>query len=1474
MAIFFRNRHSHYTPPNVLNNEPVDVLGDTTSNTSNPVVDPVAETNDVITISNDFDLSYTVDEQVAAEPPKDQGVAVRLSASTSNGIPVVYGKARLKGATFFADISADNKRIAVLISVCEGPVKSISNFVYDGLTLTLNSSTGVVTSAVDANDNPVTYLNGKLKIVAKTGGGRSSEMEAFSTRWNEGASNRTMPNLAYIFVELTYDRENDITGLSSNFTFDVEGRTVRTFNSSGNLSTAETYSTNPAECLLDYMTNTRYGAGTVITDSLVNLPSLYAHSVFCDEMKTYIDTEGEEATAKRYTTNGYVNTGESRDVIISDFLQCSSGILTYDAGLFKVVSDKVSASVMTFNDDNIYGDVSRSEEGFGSKLNKVTTYYSSVNNEFERDEIILSTPTALLNTNEPELSTSFTLKFAGNNIEATRLGTILLNKSRNSDTIQFDTDYRAFRLQANDVITVSRPAMGIVDKLYRIILISETELDGGASGLNISAQEYAAEVYDDLSINEKDYAPNFSLPSAKNIPAVGDLQVTNPLPSAAVPHFDLSFTIPNALVDRFDIYYATTSNFSQATILKSETSSTTSFNSGDTVNVTITSLQAGNWRFWVVCRNSVASSAQSNTLVYPWAPQITSTGQLVSPEWSKDAIVVSEGSSGTIDLANATANFEVHVNGVKADKVAPSVADSALANGQWKTTNIVGSGGVTVTSTQNAATDSVTVTTTNFTSNGSISVTYTYRNDEGTLQTGLMASIDVTEAPAGMDGASGLTSRIDFAYADNLAGTSGFSISDSSKKFRGTNAVSYTQGSTPPPASNAPGDYEWAQWTGDAGGTGASGQSTDLYRAWANSANGSTGFSTTYFANALYEGTDVVTWTAPASKPTQSNSASSYEWTRIRGEDGVSITGAEGDTYREVVLYQNTTSATSAPSAPTTSQGFSSSTGNPSATGSWTISSSAPAANQFTWKANLTIRQTNGTGSWSAVDSAWNRVRETGVKGDAGASVTGPEGDSYREIFLYANGASAPTLPSVSGSFNNNGTAQNEDGWTTSASTPGTNQFTWRTSLTLIQSNSTGNWTNSDSSWNTAVRQTGEKGDKGADGTGATGARGAGRWDIGVSSFPTTSSQVQAQWNSAGATPSQQVEFDQIWFYKGTQLNPTGLEVWVYLGSTWNRQAAAIDGDFLVDGTVTSEQIKSRTIVSGDIKSGTITANEINTASITAAVVTADSVNAVGVTAGSLEVGNISNTTGGTPASGQQGANFNTNGSFTIGNNDTFIRKTSTGDITLGGELITDANVRAGVFINSLSSTNATVNYTTGAYDCSLIINAFATMTGELTAGQPNVTAGASLRINGSTIASNSASFRYGSEDLSEAIEALISDSEAIAEWAEDFNEAIGEAFESIEEQSQELEQYTDEIRDTFDSLNRNIGRWQSDFRAPNLPQLDLSRYTFTRPVFPFTATVPVTAVFNASANTTYVITMSGSPDIVTATTSIIEVKR
>lgn len=117
----------------------------------------------------------------------------------------------------------------------------------------------------------------------------------------------------------------------------------------------------------------------------------------------------------------------------------------------------------------------------------------------------------------------------------------------------------------------------------------------------------------------------------------------------------------------------------------------------------------------------------------------------------------------------------------------------------------------------------------------------------------------------------------------------------------------------------------------------------------------------------------------------------------------------------------------------------------------------------------------------------------------------------------------------------------------------------------------------------------------GADGaTGAQGPRGAGRWHIGVTSLPTSSSEANAEWDANGPS-GDPVDGDQAWFYTGTEANPTAQRVYIYAvsGDTWTAQDEAIDGNLLVSGTITTDKINANAITTDLIEAGAITADKI-----------------------------------------------------------------------------------------------------------------------------------------------------------------------------------------------------------------------------------------------------------------------------------------
>lgn len=132
----------------------------------------------------------------------------------------------------------------------------------------------------------------------------------------------------------------------------------------------------------------------------------------------------------------------------------------------------------------------------------------------------------------------------------------------------------------------------------------------------------------------------------------------------------------------------------------------------------------------------------------------------------------------------------------------------------------------------------------------------------------------------GKDGKDGKTQYTHIAYANSADGRTDFSVSDSNREYIGM-YVDFTQNDSADPTK-----YAWSKIKGADGaiGTpgkpGADGKTPYLHIAYANSANGKTGFSTTDGTNKLYIGqyTDYT--------QADSTDATKYTWTKIKGEQG------------------------------------------------------------------------------------------------------------------------------------------------------------------------------------------------------------------------------------------------------------------------------------------------------------------------------------------------------------------------------------------------------------------------------------------------------------------------------------------------------------------------------------------------------------------------------------------------------------
>jgi hypothetical protein len=198
---------------------------------------------------------------------KDKGREIQLNPSTENAIPVVYGDAYVKGMVTDAYLASDNKtmwfcltvseKTGTLLSTSAASAISFREVYLDGLRLSFQADGVTVENAYDEDGVSTDKWNGLIKIYPFNNGsanpttfttettGNSSTAYSLFPNW---ASTNSMSNLVFALVLITYNSEKDLTSLGE-MTFKLSN-TMR----------------QPGDCLYDYATNNRYGAGIDSTE--------------------------------------------------------------------------------------------------------------------------------------------------------------------------------------------------------------------------------------------------------------------------------------------------------------------------------------------------------------------------------------------------------------------------------------------------------------------------------------------------------------------------------------------------------------------------------------------------------------------------------------------------------------------------------------------------------------------------------------------------------------------------------------------------------------------------------------------------------------------------------------------------------------------------------------------------------------------------------------------------------------------------------------------------------------------------------------------------------------------------------------------------------------------------------------------------------------------------------------------------------
>ena len=442
-------------------------------------------------------------------PSVDTGSNGATSALGTRGgtvadVNVVYGLRKIGGIITYCETGADsNKYLWVAYALCEGLVEGLREVYINDMAVdskdveALNSGASVLLSPGESKSKLayVTRLQfwtgGYFADPAATGVGYEIRRETF-----QGAPNweptMNYNGVAAIFARYEFKENRSADGTDNNpfssgkappdLQVVIMGKKVARLlavppqtvdpvtelYNYGDLAGGYTqsYSFNPAECLLDYMRNPRYGKG--LTNDEIDWYSWREAARKCQSVVPYF--KGNGATGMILPFNYIVGTGATLFNNVQDMLKQFRAYMPYTNGKYKLFIEDAGAAdgditsgnyfvAATFTKDDIQGDITYTGIERSSKYSVVTVTYVEPNQKWTPQTVTYPETEAERVAYKQldggrENKRDETFNGITNYAIARDMARLIFLKNREQDSITFTGSSKAFELEVGDIIHV------------------------------------------------------------------------------------------------------------------------------------------------------------------------------------------------------------------------------------------------------------------------------------------------------------------------------------------------------------------------------------------------------------------------------------------------------------------------------------------------------------------------------------------------------------------------------------------------------------------------------------------------------------------------------------------------------------------------------------------------------------------------------------------------------------------------------------------------------------------------------------------------------------------------------------------------------------------------------------------------------------------------------------------------------------
>jgi len=417
------------------------------------------------------------------------GAKLQTNKSNIAPVPEIYGEHKMGGNIIWQDTGAHknannttngyNRDYWAIIVIAGHEIEAIQNIFAGETTMT----------SLGSNKYKTEYVHIKYNAFSTSARNIQDNIWIHDTAGNTAYGNDSdlsfpsvvIPaNVAFLAVHQVFDGENTKNTALEAITVKMQGKKIRTITNATTIASSTSYSTNPAEILLDLLTT-----GLNIADADIDIATFYSAKTDCSNAG--------------FTCDIALIQQANIQSIISDVLATCRGNIFHSESKWKFKIDTKSQSLAdTLTSDDVLGNsLTISMAGSATIANKVILKYIDPADEYLSKESVKEDTT--LQTYDGQIVTKILdAKGVDSAAQANKLCEIALNSLRYSEdasgnrvkqtplAISFATSVKNAHLEVGDVIALNHT---LLDRVRKFLLLSTMTDQSGV--IQISAREYA-----------------------------------------------------------------------------------------------------------------------------------------------------------------------------------------------------------------------------------------------------------------------------------------------------------------------------------------------------------------------------------------------------------------------------------------------------------------------------------------------------------------------------------------------------------------------------------------------------------------------------------------------------------------------------------------------------------------------------------------------------------------------------------------------------------------------------------------------------------------------------------------------------------------------------------------------------------------------------------------------------------------------